>query len=401
MSGVLEFLGWLTGLAWPLAYALTLIAALRIPHLDDLCGTDQMASGAGDDTDADDPLPLLSVIVTARNEAASIRGAVSTILAQDYPALEIVLVNDRSTDGTDRIIDGMAAGDRRIVPVHIDHLPDGWLGKVHALEAGRARTHGEWLLFCDADVHMAAGLLRKAVCAARAQEVDHLSLIPRTLSTSYLQEVVMRAFSLLFALAMRLWLPRRSRWAPAVGLGVFNMVRRSALEATPGLAWLRMEVADDLGLGLLMKQAGKRSLLAQGNMDLEVVWYTDLVDMARGLEKNIFGVAAGWRLWRMLLLVLALWAWVLVPVLGLLLPGWLPWQAGAIAVLSQAAFVLILLASGARFWRACLLLPLGVMIFSVFLLRAGIVCLWRGGIRWRDTFYPLAALRAGQLVRLP
>ncbi len=394
MAVFLEYAGWLFGLAWPLAYLLSLLAALRTPHLDDLC-RQEAAEGSPD------ALPRLSVIVTARNEAASIRGAVSTILAQDYPDLEIVLVNDRSTDGTDRIIDGMAAGDRRIVPVHLETLPDGWLGKVNALEAGRARAGGEWLLFCDADVHMAAGLLRKAVCAAQAGELDHLSLVPRTLTTSYLQEVVMRAFSLLFAIAMRMWLPHRSRFARAVGLGAFNLVRRDALEATEGLAGLRMEVADDLGLAQLIKQAGGRSLLAQGNQDLEVVWYHDLGDMARGLEKNIFGVAARWRAWRLALLVLLAWAWVLLPPLSLLLPAWLPWQAGAVALLSQALFVLILLASGARFWRACLLLPLGVLIFSLFLLRAGIVCLWRGGIRWRDTFYPLAALRAGQRVRLP
>lgn len=394
MAWLLETLVWLFCLAWPLAYGLTLVAALRIPHLDDLCQRDTGSS----DTDEASPPPALSVIITARNEAATLRGAVSTVLAQDYPQLEIVLVNDRSSDGTDKLIDGLAAGDRRIVPVHIESLRDGWLGKVHAMEAGRARARGEWLLFCDADVHMAAGLLHKAVGVAQQQDVDHLSLIPRTLTTSYLQEVVIRAFAMLFALAMRLWLPRR--WAPAVGLGAFNLVRRDALAASRGLAWLRMEVTDDLGLGRLMKEAGKRSLLVQGNMDLEVLWYADLADMARGLEKNLFGIAAGWQAWRLVLVVTLMGLWVVLPPLSLLLPTWLPWQAGALTLLSQAVFVLVLLGSGAKFWRACLLLPLGVAIITVFLLRAGILCLWRGGIRWRETFYPLSQLRAGQRVRL-
>ena len=99
----------------------------------------------------------------ACNEAAHLESAARTILDQDYPQLEIILVDDRSSDGTGALIDLLAREDARVKAIHIDKLPDGWLGKVHALQRGVERAEGEWLLFTDADVHFAPTMLRRAV----------------------------------------------------------------------------------------------------------------------------------------------------------------------------------------------------------------------------------------------
>ena len=107
--------------------------------------------------------PRLSVIVPACNEATHLESAARTILDQDYPELEVILVNDRSSDGTGALIDLLAREDARVKAIHIDKLPDGWLGKVHALQRGVERAEGEWLLFTDADVHFAPTMLRRAV----------------------------------------------------------------------------------------------------------------------------------------------------------------------------------------------------------------------------------------------
>ena len=107
--------------------------------------------------------PELGVVIAASNEAETIEPALRSLLAQDYPSLEIVMVDDRSTDRTGTIVDHLAASDARISRVHVRVLPAGWLGKVHALQRGVERVRGDFVLFTDADIHFAPGALRRAV----------------------------------------------------------------------------------------------------------------------------------------------------------------------------------------------------------------------------------------------
>src|SRR5262249_8214682 len=95
--------------------------------------------------------PRLTLVIAARDEAAELEAALRSRLAEDYPDLELVVVDDRSTDGTGAIVDRLAAEDPRIVPIHLKTLPEGWLGKLHAMHQGVQRARGEWILFTDAD----------------------------------------------------------------------------------------------------------------------------------------------------------------------------------------------------------------------------------------------------------
>ena len=149
--------------------------------------------------------PAVSVIVPACNEAANIESAVATLIRQDYPNFELILVDDRSTDGTGTIIDRFAASDQRIHALHVQVLPDGWLGKVHALERAVEAAKGDWLLFTDADVHFNAATLRRAVGFAVDRQLDHLALAPLALQASFLLDIVVHTFMLLFPH----WHPRR------------------------------------------------------------------------------------------------------------------------------------------------------------------------------------------------
>src|SRR5213593_4817996 len=121
---------------------------------------------------ADIMLPSLSIVVPARDEAASIGRALGSLLAQDYPDLEVIAVDDRSADGTGDVLRDLAARDSRLLAVRVDDLPAGWLGKNHALWRGAERARGEWLLFTDADVIFAQGALRHAVAYAAAERLD-------------------------------------------------------------------------------------------------------------------------------------------------------------------------------------------------------------------------------------
>ena len=232
--------------------------------------------------------PRLSVVIPACNEAATLESAVATLLQEDYPDLEIVLVDDRSTDGTGELIDRLAHQDPRIHTVHIGILPQGWLGKVHALHRGVEQASGAWLLFTDADVHFAAGTLRHAIAVALHQRVDHLTLIPRAIQKSFWLDVAVNTFGLLFFITTRAGSVNRPHSKAFVGIGAFNLVSAWRFHQTVGFEWLRLEPGDDVGLGMIIKQAGGTTRLALAYEDLSVQWYASVAAMFKGLEKNLF-----------------------------------------------------------------------------------------------------------------
>jgi cellulose synthase/poly-beta-1,6-N-acetylglucosamine synthase-like glycosyltransferase len=130
--------------------------------------------------------PHVSIIVPARNEEQGVRAAVESLLRQDYPALELVVVNDRSTDRTSAILAALAEEHPgRLRVVMVTELPAGWLGKNHALLLGARQSSGAWLLFTDADVVFDPTCLRRAVAYAEAQGLDHLTMSPRLLAHGY------------------------------------------------------------------------------------------------------------------------------------------------------------------------------------------------------------------------
>lgn len=348
--------------------------------------------------------PKLSVIVPACNEAEHIESAVKTIIAQDYPDLEIILLNDRSTDTTGAIINRLAQGDTRVKATHIETLPGGWLGKVHALDQGVARAHGEWILCTDADVHFAPGILRQAVAFALDQRCDHLALIPRTVQNGFWLDVAVRTFSLLFIIGTDAAGVNRQGSKAFVGVGAFNLVKAEALRRTPGFTWLRLEPVDDVGLGLMITQAGGCSRLALAREELSVQWYASLAAMFRGLEKNLFGPSANYHLGLMLIQVTAIACFAAAPIVAfglgfaqgsiiLLLAS-----VGALAML--VVFSLQSISEEVSESLCTLFCPAGLLLIAAMLLHSALKCIKNDGIDWRGTHYSLIELRQGQRVKL-
>lgn len=348
--------------------------------------------------------PRLSIVVPACNEAEHLESAMTTLLRQDYPDLEIILINDRSTDATGEIIDRLAKSDPRVNATHIRTLPTGWLGKVHALHCGVARATGEWLVFTDADVGFASCALRRAVAFSLDNGIDHLALIPRTIQRGFLLDIVVHAFGLLFLLGTRAASINQPGSRAFVGVGACNLVRTDSFRRTPGFGWLRLEPCDDMGLGLMIKRAGGRSHLAFSRADLTVEWYSSVPAMFKGLEKNLFAGAANYRWWLMSIVVATICFLAAAPPVSFLV-GWL--DKSYLLTLTAGATVAIHFAVSLRFadegWKSILssmLFPVGLGLLSAMLLRAGWKCLRNGGIDWRGTRYPLDQLRAGQRVKL-
>ncbi|HET6429623.1 MAG TPA: glycosyltransferase family 2 protein, partial [Phycisphaerae bacterium] len=231
--------------------------------------------------------PTLSVIVPACDEADKIEPAARSLLALDYPGMEIIFVDDRSTDETGPIIDRLAADDTRVRAIHVTELPDGWLGKVHALDTGLRASSGELVLFTDADVHFRPGAMRRAVALVESRGLDFLAVLPRLWATSMLLDSLIAAFIRQYLLLMtRPWALSRAGSRSFIGVGAFNLLRRSALEGTPGLEWLRMEVGDDAALGQMMRQSGRRCGAAAAFEHVALHWHRTVGEACRGAEKG-------------------------------------------------------------------------------------------------------------------
>ena len=338
--------------------------------------------------------PSVAVIAPARDEAAVIEEAVRSRLRSDYPALTVVIVDDRSSDGTGEIADRLADGSR-VAAVHVSELPAGWLGKVHALQVGVEATDSDWLLFSDADVHVEPGTLRRAVHLAEESRLDLLAVVPRIEPAGPLVAGLHSVFLplLLVAFDARRAENPRSPFAPAVG--AFSLVRRSALEATAGLEALRLCVDDDLQLGLMLKASGARCSARLGAGAVSVDLYPTAWDAVVGAEKNAWGVAASFSLFRGLAVGLGLPLFQLSPWLLLALAPSTGWRVfAALSAFAAVAASVGAFALNRRPPWGVLLHPFGVALLTFSMLR-GTLKGWReGGLSWRGTHYPTEQFRA-------
>ena len=338
--------------------------------------------------------PMVSIIVSALNEADTIEPALCSLLAIDYPELEIIVIDDRSTDATPEILDRIAAQHPALHVLHIDRLPPGWLGKNHALHRGAQLAKGEFLIFTDADAVFAPDAVLRAAAYCQAQAVDHLALFFDVVARTRLLRMMLLSFGVSFMQRFRPWKVADSA-DHFIGIGGFNMVRTTAYHAVGGHAAIALAVIDDLMLGKLFKAHGLRQHVLSGVDLVRIEWYPGTLEMIRGLDKNMFA-AFDFQLSRLiavtpLILAVRIWPWVaLVSTHGVL---W--WLSAATVLTSMALYVDLLRARG---WSpACLIFaPLVPFIELVMFWRACLLTTLRGGVRWRGTTYALTDIRQAQ-----
>ncbi|MFO0928789.1 MAG: glycosyltransferase [Gemmataceae bacterium] len=337
------------------------------------------------------PWPSVSILIPARDEAAEIEAALRSVLALDYPIKEIVVVNDRSTDATGAILDRVHQAHPELTVVTVTELPAGWLGKNHALHVGHGGD-GELLLFTDADVVFTPAALKKAVSVLEADGLDHLTVSPRVSSRGLLVRLMIALFARGFTLFTRPWQARDPRSPAHIGLGAFNLVRRTAYEAVGGHARIALRPDDDLKLGKILKLGGFRQDIRHGLDDLAVAWYPSFPAFVRGLEKNVLaGIdyrAAALFVLLTLALSMSLGPYLLLA-FGDATTRLLAGAAIGISWLTYGLFFPI-----PRVPRVFVFFePVAVLLLVYTFVRSASLALWRGGIVWRDTFYPLALLK--------
>jgi glycosyltransferase involved in cell wall biosynthesis len=353
----------------------------------------------------DAELPMVSIIVPACNEEERLEQSLLSRLNQDYPRFELIVINDRSTDGTKEIIDRIAAIDGRLIPINITELPNGWLGKVHALHQGVKLAKGEWYLFSDADILFEPDMLRLAVHYAQSQQVQHLTCIPEAeLYNDFWVDVTCFGSLLLFCNSARIPDINQDKGNNAIGLGAFNLVEARAFNQTKGFEWLKMEPADDMGVGFMLKQHGVKTRVADGLGLMNFAWYQNLSQAFSGLEKNCFGPGSQYSYLKQLGIVLFLLAMGLIPtlalVLGLLSSDIIPIISGSMAWLTNIIVAFTVPKASYKELPFYLLLPFGIILIATIMANAAWKCFQNSGVYWRGTLYPVEQLREGQRVKL-
>lgn len=335
-------------------------------------------------------------MIAARDEAETIEPALRSLLGRVGPATQVIVVDDRSTDGTSEILAGLQAEHHQLQRVRVDTLPPGWLGKSHALARGsEAASASDWLLFTDADVVFEKGAVEAVVRFAEANELDHLTGGPTIRTASFALAGMIAAFGVLFGLFTQPWRVPLPRTRSAVGIGALNLVRRRPYLSAGGHEPLRMCIIDDLGLGRMMKAGGGRSEFVYAGDLISLEWYPGLAAMMRGLVKNAFAGVD----FRLAAVVAA------TGFIGLLLiaPFILPWLPGlsltARALAALAALLLVRAASKAAERSglpaaSAVVFPLGLSLFLVTLWRSTLTALLTRTVVWRGTAYPLEELVA-------
>jgi len=374
-------LAWLVALAW--LWKVT-DAAFGLPRIPNLLLPEHNIAPAGS--------PSITVIVPARNEAADIAATLHSLLAQDYPNLQIIAVDDRSTDQTGDLIDTIAGEHPdKLRALHVTDLPSGWLGKTHAMALAARQAPTDYLLFTDADVLFRADAIRRALGHAVATSAGHLVTMPTTLIHRWDESAILGFFQIFALWGTRPWRvadPNSKR--DALGIGAFNLLSRSAYLEIGGFESLRMEIIEDLALARRIKHAGLVQRVAFGRGLVSLHWASGIKGLVGVMTKNLFS-AFRFSIWLALLGCLWLLVFCVAPAAGLFFaPTRIPATLTIAAVVW--AYWLMSRHSGISTGNA-LFFPFGALVFIFTLLRSMLLTLKRGGVIWRGTFYPLTVLR--------
>jgi cellulose synthase/poly-beta-1,6-N-acetylglucosamine synthase-like glycosyltransferase len=349
-----------------------------------------------------EPLPTVSFLVAAKEEAANIEACLQSLVAQDYPGLQIIAINDRSNDDTGGIIDRVASATGRVTPVHVQTLLPGWLGKNNAMRTGVERATGQWLCFTDADcIHNCPRALRIAMIHALVQRVDFISVLPSHEARGFWERVIQPACSGIMMIWFNPMKVNDPRKKTAYANGAFMLMRRSCYDAIGGHDAVKAAFNEDMHMARLAKEKGQRLLVVSNEKLYTVRMYESLAQIWAGWSRIFFGCFGTLR--RLLLSIVAVLVFTFLPWASLAALGVLsivhPASATAvriglaIAACATQAFVMMRF-YGLNHSRPLygLLYPLGAAVGLGALFNAIRRLRGRAKITWRGTTYGGAKL---------
>jgi cellulose synthase/poly-beta-1,6-N-acetylglucosamine synthase-like glycosyltransferase len=388
----MHYFHWIAGTILALAWFSRIVdAAIGMPSVANVSTLEWDLTPVGN--------PRVSIIVPARNEENDIEQSLTQLLALDYANYEVIAVNDRSTDRTGEIMERMAAHANlpgRLRVIHHRELPAGWLGKTHAMWTAANEATGDWLLFTDADVLFKPDSVRRALAYAESERADHVVLFPQMIMKRPGEYMMIAFFQTMFVFGHRPWKVADPKTKDHMGVGAFNLIRRSAYQAVGTYEALRMEVLDDMKLGKVVKNAGFAQRNVFGADLISIRWAHGARGVVENLTKNFFAVLS-FQWWRALISAFGLAFLNLMPFLGVALAH--GWERLPYAIALGSMFLIYLGMS----WRSRVpayyfaLHPVSTVLFIYILLWSTLYTLWNDGIVWRGTKYPLEELRKGMV----
>lgn len=339
------------------------------------------------------PRARVSIVIPARNEERWVGRTLDAALGQDYPDLEIIVVDDGSTDRTAEEIASRAA-DPRLVSMEARELAPGWLGKPNALATGASRASGKWILFMDADVELDRHAIRDAVAACEREGWDHLALFPHFERQGFWEECLMP----LVPITAFVYLPSFLAFVPgnplAVGGGAFGLVRREAYLSIGGHDRIKSSVVDDVRLAMELKRAGFMSRPRLGLHRVRLRMYHGLEEIVEGFTKNAHAGFGNSILLPVVTILLSLFlgltpflwplVWLFSPERALVPPAsFIGLSLGLVVAIRGAVHLRL----GYRLWPI-LISPLTVLVGLFIVLRSLRMARNEGVVRWRGREYP-------------
>jgi chlorobactene glucosyltransferase len=344
--------------------------------------------------------PLISVCVPARNEERNIRACVEGILNQDYPNLEVIVLDDRSTDATPEILRKLAAQNDKLHVISGSDLSAGWAGKPHALHQASAVARGEWLCFIDADTFLAPETLSSCYAKALETDADMFTIMTFQILGSFWEKTVMPLVMTALSVGFSPRKVNNPKTRDAIANGQFILIKCSVYDAIGGHESIKDRIVEDKALSERVKWNGHRLIVADGMRVARTRMYTSLPEMWEGWTKNIYlglrdqaGLlwlgAFGAFLAFMASLFLPLW-----PLLGII--GYLKGGGGmALTVTAEALalweYLIVVRAQIARKmnisrWYA-LTTPLGAAVFAAMMLASTWKVISGKGVTWKGRTY--------------
>lgn len=375
---------------WLLAGVVAATGALSLRHFSSMPQLEPQPPSAEDNA-----LPSVSIIVPARNEERALPTLLRSLLAQEYPNFEVVVVDDDSTDATGRIADEFAHADDRVRVIHGAGPAPDWTGKNYACYLGAQAASGAWLLFTDADTEHAPGALRAAMIAARESGAYAVSLFPRQRCVGFWERLLLPfAYQQYFAgvRPLLLHLPN----GPALANGQYFLIARSAYGSAGGHASVAASIIDDVALASALKSAGFPPFVYRGERLAQVRMYESFGALVEGFTKNAFQFLQEQRTGSFLVVLgTACAAGILPAALGALLAGNPVALSGVLAVylLQATLFAPWLRTFGAPPWYAALG-PLAALVFTGIALSSALHALTRRPVRWKGR--AVEPLRSGK-----
>ncbi len=343
------------------------------------------------------PLPLISVIIPARDEQRNIQRCIQALLNQTYPSYEIIIVDDRSSDATPQILDQLAEADPRLRVIHGAELPPGWAGKPHALVQGIAAARGEWLCFMDADTFGEPGLLWSTYSQAVKLQADMFSILTDQELGSFWERVVLPLVFLGLSYGFPADRVNDPSKPDAIANGQYILIKRSVYDQVGGHRAVKDRIDEDKAIAVVVKGAGFRLVVADGRKVASTRMYTSLPEMWEGWTKNIY---LGLQDRLGLLLFGAFIGLVVSIVLPVWLFGGLVWLASSGGLVAGVVALEAMVLWGYLLWKrlqACrafgipggyaLSFPLGALVFTAMMVASAYNVLSGHGVSWKGRRY--------------